>query len=106
MCGGYETRQIWPGISISGGYIPGKIGGIDVNRAKKLLGLFTEDQGQLFNSKESAIEQAKANAKTFNVPYYVNDTTAGLRVEREPIKTVGTGTHILFVVSPEGEELE
>jgi hypothetical protein len=79
-----------------------------MNRAKKLLGLFTEDQGQLFNSKESAIEQAKVNAKTLNVPYYVNDTSAGLRVERDPITDTSMGFKTCCKVIPEGEveELE
>ena len=74
-----------------------------MNRAKKLLGLFTEDQGQLFNSEESAIEQAKANAKTFDVPYYVNDISAGLRVERDPITDTSIGFKTCCKVTPEGE---
>jgi hypothetical protein len=57
----------------------------------------------LFNSKESAIEQAKANAKTFNVPYYVNDTSAGLRVERDPITDNSMGFRTYCKVTPEGE---
>lgn len=52
-----------------------------MNRAKKLLGLI---EG-VFKSKEDAIAQAQANAKLFNVPFYVNDTTVGIYVERDPI---------------------
>ena len=74
-----------------------------MNRAKKLMSLFKEDQQQLAAGREEAIEQAKANAKTFNVPYYVNDTSAGLRVEKEPIKDTSMGFRTLCKVTPKGE---
>ena len=70
-----------------------------MNKAKKVLDLFKEG----FQSKEDAIEQAKVNAKYFNAPYYVNDTTNGLKVERDPVKDTGIGTKTICKVTPEGE---
>jgi hypothetical protein len=60
---------------------------------------------QIVKSEKEAIEQAKANAARFGRLYYINSTSDGLRVEREPVDGIGSGfgNKTLYKVTPEGD---
>lgn len=52
---------------------------------------------------KKAVSQAKANAKQSGQNRYVNSTSAGIRVEKAPIKKAWAGNKTLYVVKPSGD---
>jgi len=59
--------------------------------------------GPRVRNLQEGIAQAKANAARFNATFYVNSTSDGIRVEREPVTQSWAGNKTLAAVSPDGK---
>lgn len=63
-------------------------------------------EGIRVKNSDAGIEQAKAEAGRTGVPFYVNSTTDGIRVEREPVSRGWAGAKTLYRVDPDGSVIK